>query len=575
MNVRCRILPLVIALVFLGASQICRAQATFQDTFTNRMTVTNISGSLSGTNTSATIETNEPSAGGKPGGHSLWISWVAPADGVATFDTHGSSFDTTLSSFYFNSTNDTTLSQLHLAARNDDDPNAPPTSLMQFGARAGQHYEISVDGFDGATGNILLNWSFINATSPPPIIVSTPDDRAARQGDIVSLTINMISTPSMQLKWFFYTNEVEVTGTNLTIASLQPTNVGLYTLRVSIGSVRFFTAPTEIQINSDGQTNALARDKLFDSITSPLIGSDGTTTLLANRLGFQPLGPTTGLVRGYTGSQVFNTTYATTDQNEPPHCGIIGGASYWLTYEPPADGTLALDTIGSSYDTVMEAYTYNSPPASYQDLISIACDNNSAGGTASRVQFAVLKRRQYVVAVDGVNGARGVAYLNYSLNTNQAPQPPALTSQPQTIVVTNGANVILAPLVGGSPPLHFVWTKDSIPITNTWSPALSLLNVSPVQTGDYLVTVTNDLGTTAATLSLHVVVPPSCSLTQTASNNLQMSLETQVGLLYFVEEASNLRGPWQTWTNIFTGDGKPLMITMPTISNAFYRVRVQ
>jgi hypothetical protein len=76
-------------------------------------------------------------------------------------------------------------------------------------------------------------------------------------------------------------------------------------------------------------------------------------------------------------------------------------------------------------------------------------------------------------------------------------------------------------------------------------------------------------------LSLHVVVPPSCSLTQTASNNLQMSLETQVGLLYFVEEASNLRGPWQTWTNIFTGDGKPLMITMPTISNAFYRVRVQ
>ena len=580
MKVGRRILLWVALLASFGGGPLVRAQAIFQDLFTNRMTFTNASGTLTGSNFNATIEPGEQGAGGKPGGHSLWISWLAPADGVATFDTHGSSFDTTLSAYYFNSTNGGTLSQLQLAAKNDDDPAAPHTSLLQFGARAGQHYEITVDGFDGAVGNVTLNWSFINATSPPPIIVSTPDDRAAKQGDPVTLSVNMTTTPGLQLKWFFFEEELEVTTTNVTIASLQPTNVGIYSLRVSIGSVRFFTTPTELQINSEGQTNALARDKIFDSLDSPLIGDDGSnTTLVSLSSGPRPmLGGVTSVVRGYTGSQIFNTTYATTDPNEPPHCGMPGGSSYWLMYEPPASGTLSLDTIGSSYDTVMEAYTYNSPPGSYQDLISIACDNNSGGGTASKVQFQVIKARQYVVAVDGVNAAKGISYLNYSLNTNQAPQAPSAAIPSQTIAVTNGADVILAPPISGSPPMRYTWSKDSVLITNSWSPGLSLPAVTLQQAGNYQVTVTNDMGTTTAVITLHVVIPFRCRLSQ-GTNALQLITETQAGLHYFIEEAADLRGPWQAWSNIFIGDGNPLTVAMPagngSAGNNFYRIRVQ
>jgi hypothetical protein len=564
------------------SSNVCRAQVTFQDMFTNRMTITNASGSLAGDNSTATIETNEPPAGGEPGGHSLWISWVAPTNGVATFDSHGSSFDTTLSAFYFNSTNDTNLSQLHEAARNDDDPNAPPTSLIQFGALAGQHYEIVVDGFHGATGNVLLNWSFISVASPPPVILSTPDNQAAKQGDPVSLTVDMTTTSGLQLKWFFYTNELEVHDTNFLIPSLQPTNVGVYSLRITIGSVRFFTTPTEIQINSDGQTNVLARDKLFDSLATPLIGDDGGgggNAPVRLRALIQPKGASpNGLSTGYTGTQIFNTTQATTDANEPEHCGVVGGSSYWLTYQPPANGTLTLDTIGSTYDTVMEAYTYNAPPAGYQDLISIQCDNNGGGGTASRVQFSVVKSRQYAVVVDGVNGARGVAYLNYTLNTNQAaqPQPPSATSAAPTLVVTNGANVFLAPAISGTPPIYYAWNKDSVPITNSYTaPFLFLPSVSPAQTGNYSLTVTNDLGLAKTVMPLRVVVPPTCVMSLSASNTMQMVLPTQSGMQYTVEEAQDLLGPWQPWTNSFLGDGQPLTIAIPMGGNGFYRVRVQ
>src|SRR3954469_1203446 len=172
--------------------------ASFQDMFTNRETVTATSGRLDGDNSAASVELNEPRHGGKAGGHSLWISWVAPADGVATFVTDNNNFDTLLSAYYFNTTNDTTLDKLHEAARDDDLVGLGQGSEIQFGARAGQRYEIAVDGFHGAIGSFRLRWDFINTTSAPPIIVSTPADAALKLGDNVTLTVNMVAGPDTQ-----------------------------------------------------------------------------------------------------------------------------------------------------------------------------------------------------------------------------------------------------------------------------------------------------------------------------------------------------------------------------------------
>src|SRR5215472_1984925 len=352
---------------------------TFQDIFANRQTTTNSSGSLTGNNSNATVEVGEPRFNGIPGGHSLWISWVAPADGVATFHTDGSDFDTLLSAWFFGNTNDTTVDKLQLAAGNDDSPGIAPASLIQVGVLAGHHYEISVDGYNGAVGDILLRWSFVNATSPPPIIVSVPNDQAARQGDTVSLTVDMQTSPGLNLQWRHDETEIEGFGTNLVITNLQPVDVGRYSLRVKIGSVTFFTMPTEIQINSDGQTNALARDKLLDSTNSPLIGSDGggpSPHIMRFAASGGSTTPLTGVVRGYNGSQIFDTTYATSDPAEPAHCGVTGGASYWLAYQPPVNGTMTLDTVGSTFDTVLEAYTYNGTLTGYQDLIPLGCNDD-------------------------------------------------------------------------------------------------------------------------------------------------------------------------------------------------------
>ncbi len=583
---RSRVLQSAVAvLCFCAFALMAKAQAaSFQDYFTNRETIFSTNGILVGDNSAATFETGEPKHGGKVGGHSLWISWVAPTNGVATFDTHGSSFDTLLSAYTLNPTNATQVTQLHEEARNDDDPGFQPTSLIQIGAIAGHTYEIAVDGYQGAVGTVIFNWSFLPASSPPPIIVNTPNDQAAKQGDPVTLTVNLISSGNIQFQWYFNGNEVtNQTGTNYVISSLQDTNVGRYQMRVTVGNgnnrVRFFTTPAEVQINSDGFTNTLAEDKLLDSPISPLLGEDGGSMLV--QPGFQAVGATgvatgttIGVVRGYNGSQVFNTTFATTDPTEPPHCGVTGGASYWLMYQPPANGTMTLDTIGSSYDTVMEVYTYNGALVSYTNLISVACDNDAVSlHGPSRVSFQALKTRQYIVAVDGVNGARGTAWMNYNLNTNQSPLPPTLQSPVATQSVMPGTTVSLAPNIGGAPPLTFTWKKNGVVISNVAIPIMQLPNVTTDATANYVLTVANDLGSLNVTNPVHVIVPPICSVNR-IGGNVSFTFPTSTNFIYTIQSANNVTGPWTNWGAAFVGSGQSVSTNLSGNATRFFRVRI-
>lgn len=545
--------------------------------FADRELITDDPGRLDGSNAGATRETAEPSHGGKPGGRSVWISWQAPADGIATFSTDGSSFDTLLSAYYFSSPADTTLDKLREVARNDDaSVLAAPSSLIQFGAHGGTVYHIAIDGFAGASGNIRLRWDFLNATSPPPVIVSVPDDQAAREGDPVTLTVDMQTTPDLKLQWRFNGNSFGQTGPTLTIPALQLTNVGRYTLRIDLGDVRFETRPVELQINSDGQTNALAQDKIIDALNFPLTPDDGGGLLRA--AGAILTAASAGVSRGYNGSQVFNTTYATADPNEPNHCGLNGSASYWYAYQPPADGTLVLDTIGSSFDTFIAVYTFNPPFASYADLIPLTCDDNSAGTNgAALLEFAAPKSRQFLVVIDGINGTRGIARLNYHLDTNRPPAAPTLVQSPTPRTVATGVSVSLSPAVAGSPPLHFLWRKGTNLIVGATNSILALDSITPAQSGEYRVTISSHVGQPLEVpMALRVVVPPQLQFLPQADATRLLSFTGLLSQRYFIEVTESLDAPWRPLGGELIGDGSPIVLTNDLTPPAnFFRVRVE
>jgi Ca2+-binding RTX toxin-like protein len=127
--------------------------APANDDFANAQVITGLTGSVSSTNVDATKEIGEPDHAGNPGGHSIWYSWTAPADGNVAFTTLGSAFDTLLAVY-----TGAAVGALTPVAANDDDPGAGGVSTVSFAAANGVTYKVAVDGFSGKVGLVNLRW---------------------------------------------------------------------------------------------------------------------------------------------------------------------------------------------------------------------------------------------------------------------------------------------------------------------------------------------------------------------------------------------------------------------------------
>ncbi|MDE0206446.1 MAG: hypothetical protein OXP66_10525 [Candidatus Tectomicrobia bacterium] len=121
------------------------------DIFVLRTGIGGASGQVEDTNVGATKEFGEPNHAGDEGGASLWWSWTAPATGTGTFDTLGSDFDTVLAVY-------TGIRVGGLKEVASEDDTVDFQSQVSFWAYRGAVYHIAVDGYNGATGFIVLNW---------------------------------------------------------------------------------------------------------------------------------------------------------------------------------------------------------------------------------------------------------------------------------------------------------------------------------------------------------------------------------------------------------------------------------
>lgn len=178
-------------------------------------------GSVSGTNTSATAEVNEPNHAGFPARNSVWYKWTAPVDGEVQLDTIGSTFDTVLAVYTgsavgtlnqiaanddlyptYSRPGQGAIGQFNIVAQPFDTTNIPPppefltiyqtnpvvpfirigmvgetvtqpfsgfpgsfaqgsgASGLRFNATAGTTYYFAVDGKFGFTGGFTLNWAY-------------------------------------------------------------------------------------------------------------------------------------------------------------------------------------------------------------------------------------------------------------------------------------------------------------------------------------------------------------------------------------------------------------------------------
>ena len=553
--------------------------AELEDFFINRETVTIESGLVTGDNLSATIESSEPRHGERTGGASVWISWVAPTNCIVTFTTAGSSFDTVLAAYYVEDGDPAIFSKLHRAAENDDDSSQGSASVIVFGAIAGKRYELAVDGYRGARGTVQLNWSVQIVTDVPPIIISTPNDQALQVGSPLTLSVALQNPSAYSLHWFLNGRELEEQEfASLFIASLSRTNLGQYRLRLSLGEIRFFTKPVEIQINSEGFGDALVRDKLYDTIDPAISGAaiGGSPSLIKS---FKQPGPHVldGVNRGYNGSQLFNTINATAAPDEPPICGPTG-AGTWFAYQPPASGTLLLNTAGSEIGVAISVFRYVEPLTNLNQLAVLTSDSPPANGTVSEVECAVLPGQFYVVGIVGVGNARGVVKLNYQLDLTRLPLAPSVFFGGGELSVAAGQPLVLAAAAFGSHPLHFTWLKNGVALPVADAGALVVPAVAPADAGSYRIQVRNHIAeVTSGALAVRVLFPPALQLV-TGSGKVVLSFDTLPQQNYSLEFRAPSDGNlWLPLGIAVPGTGGVVTLTNdpPSSRGAWFRVRVQ
>ena len=406
------------------------------DDFVDRVTLVGESGQVGAANQNATREAGEPDHAGKPGGKSVWYTWKAPITGIATIGIIGSDFDTLLGAYM-----GTNVAFLETEV-SDEDGNGFFRSGVRFNAIKNREYHFAIDGHGGDSGDFVFGWQMEDTPHLLPVIATQPISQTVPLGDPFTFFIVAQrqcgggkkgcnnpdhyphdQLPGLSVQWFFEGDPIPgATNYSLIISNVLDIHVGRYTARVTAKfdmdgvnrTVESQVADLQINSTGDGFENIQAKDKLIDALLSNpwIIGNEPPA--LGRGEGSGPSLLAAGIVRGYTGTQIFNTAGSTTSTAEDPICGVLGGSSEWITFVAVESGDLFLNTDGSSYDTVMAIFRRN--PSNPALLTQIGCNNNGGlDGIDSALTIPVTVGETNAILIDGVNGTSGILKLNYSL----------------------------------------------------------------------------------------------------------------------------------------------------------------
>ncbi len=327
------------------------------------------SGSLSGSNVKATMETGEPNHAGVVVGSSIWYRFVPAASGTMNLTTVGSSFDTVLAVY-----TGSALNALSAVASNDDSGGV--TSSVTFAVTGGTTYWVAVAGYSSVQGTVALNWTYGNTV----IVMTTSLPEAAA------------TLP--------YSASLSAAG-----------GTGSYTWSIAAGAL-----PAGLSLSSGGTIFGTPTTSGTASFT--MAATDGSTTgtkalsitVTAAPPANDPFAAPSPITLSASGSLTGTNASATKEPGEPNHNFNQGGRSVWYRFTPAADTTVTLSTSGSSYDTMLAVYTGSSVSA----LTVIVSNDDYDGELWSYVTFAATGGRTYQVAIDGWNAQSGSIALAWT-----------------------------------------------------------------------------------------------------------------------------------------------------------------
>ncbi len=303
----------------------------------------------------------------------------------------------------------------------------------------------------------------------PPIITTQPANQSVPVGG--SATFSVVVSNSAGVSYFWKRNGNEIAGAN---ASSYTTN--------------------NVQAADSGAQFSCLLSNAFGTTPS----SSATLTVV--------VGPSNDLcsaafvITNSTYTMTESTTQATTNGDPTLSCISGLGKAVWFVFLPQSGGTVVADTVGSSFDTGLGAFT-----GACGALTQIACDDDTGGNLTSRVTNSVVAGNAYYYLAGGYNGGSG--NLTFHLNFTPASPVPAIVSQPQSQSVPPGTNVTFSVAATGASPLTYFWRRNGSPLGG---PSTSSYTINNVQLSDsatqFSCLVSNAFGTALSSNATLTVV---------------------------------------------------------------------
>jgi hypothetical protein len=276
-----------------------------------------------------------------------------------------------------------------------------------------------VDGYNGATGAVVLNW--IDVSGPPvndsfssATIIS--GSSGSTNGSNINATKqsgepNHAANTGGSSVWYQWTAAAAGQVTFNTLGSTFDTLLGVYT-GSAVGSLTVVATNDDVSISFDqsqvtftavaGTTYRIAVDGYNGAVGMVMLNwAEGSPANDNFSNAFLLSGPS-----GATNGNNFN---ASVEVGEPSHAGEVGGHSVWYRWTAPSNGTVSFDTAGSALDTLLAVYT----GSQVANLSLVASNHYSGVLRTSHLDFNATAGVVYHIAVDGFDGAEWTFNLNW------------------------------------------------------------------------------------------------------------------------------------------------------------------
>jgi hypothetical protein len=498
----------------------------------------------------------------KGGGQTAWFEWEAPADGILTLSSRGSSFDTMMSVF-----TGPAVSELRLVTR-DDDRAGFYTSALKLNARKGVRYQIQVDGFGlkGDGGPFTVSWFLESTEDRVPVIVENPVSQAVLPGKIAQFQV-VADSQEVEYQWFFQgiplSNATEDT---LIINDVNSRNVGMYAVRLRdprSGRV-VFSEPVDLQISS------VAGKLVYDKYENMLLNSpagNGPNQGLSDDLFFSPAsggGLDAGFISIGLGDSFYHVVQSTynTQKKDPTPCGSPFVGTLWQGVTATNTGAIQVHTIGSEIPARLAVYQLT---GGLSDLTTppIVCDLSSASnGLPCVAQFAASEGIDYTVVAEGYQASG-----NLQITCTMGVAPPLTNAIQHCLVASNGAIELSMPATNWFPPPFCQWRFQGVNLPNETNATLVVTNFTEDDVGTYSVWVSNFVSQTSRDVAELAMAPPFVLQHSWCTNaaGVSWTITASNGAPFVLQTTTVLEGPWLPVAT----NSDPCLILFFTNSTAF------